>query len=38
MDDVAKAARVSVTTVSHVLNGTRKVDLVVGGHGLAARK
>ena len=25
MDDVAKAANVSVTTVSHVLNGTRKV-------------
>lgn len=25
MDDVAKAAKVSVTTVSHVLNGTRKV-------------
>ena len=25
MDDVARAARVSVTTVSHVLNGTRKV-------------
>jgi LacI family transcriptional regulator len=26
MDDVAKAAKVSVTTVSHVLNGTRKVN------------
>lgn len=26
MDDVAKAAKVSVTTVSHVLNGTRKVS------------
>ncbi len=26
MDDVAKAAQVSVTTVSHVLNGTRKVN------------
>ena len=25
MDDVAKTANVSVTTVSHVLNGTRKV-------------
>jgi LacI family transcriptional regulator len=25
MDDVAKAAKVAVTTVSHVLNGTRKV-------------
>ncbi len=25
MDDVAKAARVSMTTVSHVVNGTRKV-------------
>lgn len=26
MSDVARAARVSVSTVSHVLNGTRKVD------------
>lgn len=26
MDDVAKAANVSMTTVSHVLNGTRKVN------------
>lgn len=36
MKDVAKRARVSVSTVSHVLNGTRKVSAATRGEVLAA--